>query len=140
VTRRAGLSPLARPLVPMKTIIKLVVAAILLTATVQAGRAAIKHYTFVDALQEAMLFAGSRTEEELADRVLEIAADFEIPLEGGSLSVRRLPYQVVIDAPYTDEVELLPGFYARSWDFNAGVTVRLLEDTRPRTPASRSRR
>jgi hypothetical protein len=65
----------------MKTIIKLVVAAILLTATVQAGRAAIKHYAFVDALQEAMLFVGSRTEEDHWSRVLEIAGDHEVPLE-----------------------------------------------------------
>jgi hypothetical protein len=124
----------------MKTIIKLVVAAILLTATVQAGRAAIKHYTFVDALQEAMLFAGSRTEEELADRVMEIAGDHQIPLDPENLTVRREPFQVVIDAPYTDSVALLPGFYKHQWDFNAGVSVRLLEDTRPRGTANRRRR
>lgn len=116
----------------MKTIIKLVVAAILLTATVQAGRAAIKHYSFVDALQEAMLFAGSRTEEELAERVMEIAGDYEIPLDSESLTVRREPFMVKIDAPYTDTVDLLPGFYKRNWAFETEVQVRLLEDTRPR--------
>jgi hypothetical protein len=116
----------------MKTIIKLVVAANLLTATVQAGRAAIKHYSFVDALQEAMLFAGSRTEEELAERVMEIAGDYEIPLDSESLTVRREPFMVKIDAPYTDTVDLLPGFYKRNWAFETEVQVRLLEDTRPR--------
>lgn len=123
----------------MKTIIKLLVAAILVTAAVQGGRAALKHYAFVDALQEAMLFAGSRTEEELSERVLEIAADHEIPLDPAALTVRRLPFQVTIDAPYTDTVDLLPGLYQRTWDFDTSVQVRLLEDTRPRG-GSRSRR
>ncbi|MCC7034405.1 MAG: hypothetical protein IT179_16410 [Acidobacteria bacterium] len=123
----------------MKTIIKLLVAAILVTIAVQGGRAALKHYAFVDALQEAMLFAGSRTEEELSERVLEIAADHEIPLDPAALTVRRLPFQVTIDAPYTDTVDLLPGLYQRTWDFDTSVQVRLLEDTRPRG-GSRSRR
>ena len=123
----------------MKTIIKLVVAATLLTATVQAGRAAIKHYAFVDALQEAMLFAGSRTEEELTDRVLAIAGDHQIPLEAESLTVRRDPFLVTIDAPYTETVDLLPGVYKRNWDFETAVQVRLLEDTRPRPRTPRGR-
>lgn len=114
----------------MKTIIKIVIAVILLTATVQAGRAAMKHYAFVDALQEAMLFAGGRTEEELADRVMEIAGDHEVPLDAEMLTVRREPFQVIIDAPYSETVDLLPGFYARRWDFDTAVQVRLLEDTR----------
>jgi hypothetical protein len=124
----------------MKTIIKLVVSAILLTATVQAGRAAIKHYAFMDALQEAMLFAGSRTEEELEARVLEIAGDHEVPLDPESLSVRRESFSVAIHAPYTDTVDLLPGVYKRTWDFETDVRVRLLEDTRPRPPVPRGRR
>jgi hypothetical protein len=124
----------------MKTIIKLVVAAILLTATVQAGRAAIKHYTFVDALQEAMLFSGSRTQDEITARVLEIAGDYQIPLDPEALTVRRDPFLVVIDAPYTETVDLLPGVYKRNWDFETDVQVRLLEDTRPRGGAPRGRR
>ena len=73
----------------MKTIIQIAVAAILLTASVQGGRAAFKHYQFVDAIQEAMLFAGSRTEEQIADRVIELAGDHQIPLEPGNVSVQR---------------------------------------------------
>ena len=121
----------------MKTIIQIAVALVLLTGAVQAGRAAVKHYSFVDAVQEAMLFAGSRTEEQIAERVMEIAGDHEIPLDPENLTVERQPYQINIEAPYTDRVDLLPGVYARSWDFEASVHVRLLEDTRPRRPAPR---
>ena len=119
----------------MKTIIQIAVAAILLTASVQGGRAAFKHYQFVDAIQEAMLFAGSRTEDQIADRVIQLAGDYQIPLEPGNVSVQRAPYQIIIDAPYTDTVNVLPGFYSRSWDFETKVNVRLLEDTRPRGTA-----
>ena len=120
----------------MKTIFQIGVALILLTASVQGGRAAFKHYQFVDAIQEAMLFAGSRTEDQIADRVMELAGDYEIPLEPGNVSVERAPYQITIDAPYTDTVNILPGVYSRPWDFDTQVNVRLLEDTRPRGKAA----
>ena len=51
-----------------------------------------------------------------------------------------VPYQVVIDAPYTDTVNVLPGVYSRKWDFETKVNVRLLEDTRPRGTAQRGRK
>jgi hypothetical protein len=123
----------------MKTIIQIAVAAILLTGSVQGGRAAFKHYQFVDAIQEAMLFAGSRTESQIADRVLQLAGDHQIPLEPGNVSVQRAPYTITIDAPYTDTVNVLPGVYSRNWDFETKVHVRLLEDTRPRGTAPRGK-
>ena len=121
----------------MKTILQIAVAAMLLTACVQGGRAALKHYQFVDALHEAMLFAGSLTAEQVATQVVEIAGDHEIPLEPDNVTVRREPFLVVIDAPYTETINVVPGLYQRAWDFETSVNVRLLEDTRPRTPAGR---
>jgi len=124
----------------MTTILKIAAAMLLLTATVQGGRAALKHYTFVDTLQEAMLFGGSLNEEAIAERVMKLAADNEIPLDPEMLTVKRDPFLITIDAPYTDTVNLLPGFYSRTWDFDAAVSVRLLEDTRRSRPPPRSRR
>jgi hypothetical protein len=121
----------------MKTIIKLAVTAVVLTVLFQATRAAIHHYVFVDALQEALLFAGNRTEDELVDRVMEIAFDHEIPLDVGNVSVRREPFLVVVNANYTADINLLPGVYRRDWPFEASVSVRLLEDTRPRSRTPR---
>ena len=123
----------------MKTLIQIVVAFVLLTGAVQGGRAAVKHYSFVDAIQEAMLFAGSRNEDQIAEKVLELAGDYQIPLDPNKVTVERLPYQINIEAPYTDQVNLLPGVYTRSWDFDTTVHVRLLEDTRPRGVAPRGK-
>ena len=78
----------------MKTIIQIAVAFTLLTGAVQGGRAAVKHYSFVDAVQEAMLFAGSRTEDQIADKVMQLAGDYQIPLDPEKVSVERLPYQI----------------------------------------------
>jgi hypothetical protein len=124
----------------MKTIVQLVVAFTLLTGTVQAGRAAVKHYAFTDSVHEAMIFASSYTEDQIADRVLEIAAEHLVPLDPENLTVVRAPYQITISAPYSDSINLLPGVYSRAWDFDTEVKVRLLEDTRPRPKAPRSRR
>lgn len=115
----------------MKTIIKLLVVAMVLTATFQASRAAIRHYTFVDALQEALLFAGNKTEEDVAEQVIQIAGDHEIPLDPESVAVRRESYLVVVDAPYVASIDLLPGLYEHDWSFDTSVSVRLLQDTRP---------
>jgi hypothetical protein len=124
----------------MKSIIKIALGLVLVTAAFQGGRAALKHYTFVDALQETMLFGSSRNEAQIADKVIELAAEYEIPLDPDLMSVRREPFLITIEAPYTDTVNLLPGFYSRKWDFDASVSVRLLEDTRPRGTAPRGKR
>ena len=117
----------------MKTIIKIALALALATAAVQGGRAALKHYTFVDTLHESMLFGGRLNEAQIAEKVMELAVASEIPLDPDQLSVTREPFLITIHAPYTETVDLLPGFYSRPWDFEASVSVRLLEDTRPRT-------
>ncbi|HQZ38144.1 MAG: hypothetical protein IT180_05220 [Acidobacteria bacterium] len=124
----------------MTTIIKIALAAVLLTATVQAGRAAIKHYAFVDEVQESLIFASSRNEQQVADRVLEIAAAHAIPLDPENLAVRREAFLIEVNAPYTDTVNLLPGFFTYPWNFEASASVRLLEDTRPRGVAPRGKR
>jgi len=124
----------------MKSLIKIALGLVLVTAGVQGGRAALKHYTFVDALQEAMLFGSSRNETQIADKVIELAGEYEIPLDPELMSVKRDPFLITIDAPYTETVNLLPGFYSRKWDFDASVSVRLLEDTRPRGTSPRNSR
>ncbi|MCC7125272.1 MAG: hypothetical protein IT178_10520 [Acidobacteria bacterium] len=124
----------------MKTIVKIALALVVLTATVQAGRAAIKHYAFVDAVQEAMLFAGSQTEDQLADHVLALASEHEIPLQPGDVAVRREAYLVAVTGTYRETVELIPGVYSRPWDFSIDTSTRLLEDTRPRGPSTPRRR
>jgi hypothetical protein len=124
----------------MKSIIKIALGFVLVTAAFQGARAALKHYTFVDALQESMLFGSSRNEAQITEKVIELAAEYEIPLDPDLLSVTRDPFLITIEAPYTDTVNLLPGFYARKWDFDASVSVRLLEDTRPRAPSPRTSR
>ena len=87
-----------------------------------------------------MLFGGSLNEEAIADWVMKLAADNEIPLDPEMLTVKRDPFLITIEAPYTDTVNLLPGFYSRTLDFDASVSVRLLEDTRRSSPPPRNRR
>jgi hypothetical protein len=123
----------------MKTILQIGFSLVLIVAAIQGGRAALKHYQFVDAIQEAMIFASSRTADQIADQVMELAGDYQIPLDPANVMVERAPYQIIIDAPYTDTVAVLPGVYSRTWDFETKVQVRLLEDTRPRGTAPRGR-
>jgi len=136
----AAPSPQAGRLGPMKSILKIALGLLVVTMAVQGGRAAMKHYTFVDAIHEAMVFGSGGNEAELADRVMELAADYEIPLDPERLTVTRAPFNIQVDAPYTDTVNLIPGVYSRTWDYHAGVSVRLLEDTRRRSSPTGRRR
>ena len=57
----------------MKTIIKLVIVAIIANATWRAGSAYAKHYRFVDAVQQATQFRAKQSDDQIHDRVFELA-------------------------------------------------------------------
>ena len=66
----------------MSTIIKLIFTALLLNACVQAGRSSWNFYQFQDSVQQASLFSGRETPEQLKARVLALAREQQVPIDG----------------------------------------------------------
>ena len=75
----------------------------------------IKSAEFYDFIEEQAMFAGRAGTETLKKRILDRAADLDIPLDKKNLSVDRRGGRIQIRATYTIPVEL-PG-YTYNWDF-----------------------
>jgi hypothetical protein len=104
----------------MKTIIKLLIAAVIINAAFQCGRVALKYYQFKDQTQQMVLFGQSEALGDLTNQILEEAMTREVPLDSEGVSVRREGARTVADVSYTENVELFPRFYYPvTFDFSA---------------------
>ena len=108
----------------MSTIIKLIFTALVLNACVQAGRSSWNFYQFQDAVQQATLFSGKETPEELKARVMAIAGEQQVPLGVETVSVTFQATQARVKGSYTDEVMLLPGGPPYMWTHELSLDVR----------------
>jgi hypothetical protein len=117
----------------LKTIIKLVITLLLVHATWRTGAAFWRYYMFQDGVQSTAQFAGTRTPAEIQDRVLEIAKELEVPIDPEKIEVRREENHTLVDAVYTENIELLPTYFY-PWEFTVNVdafTITLSDEMRP---------
>lgn len=111
----------------MKTILKLLIVALILNATFQAGRAYVTNYQFEDDMQQAALFAGPRPNAALVlNRVLENAQERGIAIGKEDIEVRLDRFNLTITATWSQEVQLIPALYRRTFVFTPTVNARLL--------------
>lgn len=104
----------------IKTLIKLAIVALIANAIWRVGSAYISFYRFKDAVDEMALHSKGKTVEEMKDKVLDLAASYEEPLNADALSVRHEVPHLLIDGSYKKPVLLAPGFeYA--WPFTLHV-------------------
>jgi hypothetical protein len=104
----------------IKTVLKLVVAALLVLACWRSANVFLKYYKFKDAVHETVLFSSARSDSQIQSRVLEQARQLDVPVQPENITVRRVENRTIIDATYTDQVELLPTkFYP--WNFKMEV-------------------
>lgn len=115
----------------MTTIIKLLIAALVLNAAAQVGMAYFKLYRFQDAVHEALLFAPNASESDIAARVAEIAVEHEVPLDPSNIEIRSERFERFVSAPYVGEVTLVPGVYTKAWQFAPATSVRVIPAGRP---------
>jgi hypothetical protein len=114
----------------LKTIIQLLIAALLVNACVRGGAAAWRYYTFKDAVEQEARFGGKTTASELQQRIVDLAADYEITLDPADVEVTRDGQTTSVTAAYIEPIELVPRLYVRQHIFEFAVSVR---PTRPLT-------
>jgi hypothetical protein len=100
----------------MKILIKLAIAALLIHASWRAGTVYWRYYQFKDEVQAAAQFSGSRSESDLQHAVMEIAAKLQIPLTEDHVTIRREPDHTLVNAAYTDRIEIVPTYFY-PWEF-----------------------
>jgi hypothetical protein len=108
----------------MKLLIKLAITALLANAVFRVGTQYITHYQFRDSIREAAMYQ-AKTEDELRDRILEIAATYGLPQGAGDISVSRNGRQWTTSGTYTKKIEIVPTFpydWKFDWDVDAFVS------------------
>lgn len=106
----------------MRTLVKLLFAALIVHAAYRVGMAYWDHYQFQDDVQQLAQFSERATPSELAKEVLDLASERGIPLDPGDLSVERRQRRIDILGSYVRDVLLVPG-YQHPWTFTLDVTV-----------------
>ena len=114
----------------MKTIIKILLALVILTACFNAGWAAWNNFQFEDAAQQALLFESRAEDDEVVGIVMKIAGDYNVPLDESAVDVRLIGQDRVVNMTYTTDIVLVPGVYSTEWTFTPRTSTRLLTSKR----------
>jgi hypothetical protein len=109
----------------MKTIIKLLVAALIIHATWRAVTVYMRFYEFKDDVTQVAQFGVNQTDNQLRNGVLDAAKRHAIPLGPAEIKVRRENHHIIIDTNYLEQVELLPRYFY-PWDAKVHVDVLTL--------------
>jgi len=110
----------------MGTIVKLVVAVLILNGVAQAGLAALDNYQFEDAVHQAMLFAPNASDADLVSQAAGIAAERGVPLTADDISITHRGADVIFSASYDVTIPLVPRVYSKVWTFTPTTSVRSL--------------
>ena len=114
----------------IKFLLKLAVAGLIANATWRVGSAYITHYKFQDSVREAAQFRGRKTDDELRQRIVELAADFDVPIADDAVTFRAQANHFLIDGSYVRPIELAPG-YVYPWPFTVQADVFVDGPQRP---------
>jgi len=106
----------------LKRLIELVIAVVIIYAGWHVGVAYLHYYQFNDAIGELALFAGRSSEDQLKDRVMKLAQQYQIPLDSEAMTVHTDDEVTQITAPYTEAVKLLPN-YTYDWKLEPKADV-----------------
>lgn len=100
----------------MKVLLKLAIVALLANTTWHVWGVYSAHFKFKDAAETASQYNAAKGEEELRARILDLAAQYDVPVTDANFTLRRVENHTIADGSYTRPVELLPGF-SFPWTF-----------------------
>ena len=112
----------------IKLAIKLAIAALIANAAWQAGRTFAAHYQFRDDVRQAALMRG-QTDAQLQQRVLELAANYDIPLTADALTIRREERHIYLEGSYVRVVPIAPRL-DYPWRFDWEVDAYIIDPTK----------
>ena len=114
----------------MKTLIKLIVAGLVLNACARGAQAAWDYYQLKDAAQQTVVFGAGTSIDQLREEIMRRAAALQIPLTAENLEVTRNGPRTAARASYTQSVELFPR-YSYPFTFEFEVDALAVTPSRP---------
>jgi len=114
----------------IRTVLKLALVALVANATWHVFGAFAPHYKLKDSVQYAAQYRGDMTDAALSEKILGLAAQFEVPLTAEGLSVTHENYHTIVALAYVRPVDLAPGF-TYPWPLSIHVDTFHLAQIKP---------
>jgi hypothetical protein len=100
--------------------IRLAVVFLIAHALYQFVPTYVRYQQFKDSVNETAMFAKGKSDADITNRVMELAAEHDIPLEREYVQVRRQGDHTYIDASWVSLIKWVPG-YERAWQFDVAA-------------------
>ena len=121
----------------MKTIIRLLLAALVINGCFQGGRAAWKHYEFKDAVEQEARFGSHKTTSELRRRLVKLAEQYGVGLTPEGVRVEKRDTQTHVALAYEQRIPLVPRVYEHQRSLEIDLTVSSVHPIIADDPPSR---
>jgi hypothetical protein len=89
----------------LKTIVQILIAAMVVVACARAGESAWRYYEFKDAVEQEALLGNARTTTELHQRVLELAEEHGVAVADDAVVVERRGERTFVSASYVEPIK-----------------------------------
>jgi hypothetical protein len=109
----------------IKRLIQLAVFALLANGGYRLGNEYLTFIKFRDDVRDAAMYKAAN-DEELVARIMDLAGDYDVPMEESALTVNRDERQVRIAGSYDKPIELAPRYFYPwhfAWEINATVSL-----------------
>ena len=108
----------------MKTLLKLIVVAVIINGAYHVGMDEYRFSQLKDSTH-SMLVLGTQTPiEQLKDNVLQKAADLKLPVSPEKVSFKREGVRTTVNVSYNTEPEVFPGYkYPRDHSFTDEIAA-----------------
>ena len=103
----------------MKVLVKLIIVVLLANGLWRVGSAYMTFYRFKDSVTAAASETNG-TEEELRQKVAELATTYDLPLTADDITVTRAPNHTSVQGSFKKAVMLVPGF-DYEWPFSVEI-------------------
>src|SRR5262245_56062819 len=110
----------------MKSIIKLLIAALIANATWRIGTEYLSYYKFKDSVREFSEHRASKDESQLRDKIMELASQYDIPLESEAFTINHLNNHTIIEGSYVKPIEVVPTF-RYNWPFQFHIDTFVVD-------------
>lgn len=105
----------------IKLLFKLAIVALLANAAYHIGSEYLTYFKFRDAIRDAAMFK-AKNDTELMARIMDLAAQYEIPLDEENVSIQREERKISVEGWYDKPVEVAPN-YDYPWHFGLSLEV-----------------
>jgi hypothetical protein len=116
----------------MKTVFKVLVAALVLNASVRGAWAMWQYSQLKDAAQQIVMFGQRASTDELQAGIVSKATELKVPLRADDVNVRREGVRTVAEASYTQPVQFFPNYpYPVKFSFSVDAVALDLGGPKP---------